>query len=230
MQTNVCIVTGGSRGIGLATALRFANSHRLVIAARGKQRLDDAKAKVEAAGGHCTAVVADVSTADGAKHVVERAVEAGPLDLLVNNAGTATLAPIDETTDEDFQRSLATNVGGVFHMTRAVWPFMRARKSGVIVNVSSLASIDPFPGFSVYGGCKAWVNSFTKAVAEEGRPLGIRVFAVAPGAVETELLRSRFPDFPADQALDPDDVAAAIQAVCDRRLKHATGQIIFVRK
>ena len=107
---------------------------------------------------------------------------------------------------------------------------MRQQRSGVIVNISSVASVDPFPGFSIYGACKAWVNLFTKALAAEGKPLGIRAYAIAPGAVETSMLRSAFPDFPADHTLRPDDIAAAIEAVCDDRLAHSSGQTIFVRK
>jgi 3-oxoacyl-[acyl-carrier protein] reductase len=107
---------------------------------------------------------------------------------------------------------------------------MKSQGGGVLVNVSSMASVDPFRGFSIYGASKAWVNLFTQAIAEEGRPLGIRAFAVAPGAVETQMLRANFPDIPRDRTLEPADVAAVILSLCDERMRHCSGQTIFVRK
>jgi len=118
----------------------------------------------------------------------------------------------------------------VFFCTRSVWPVMRAGGGGTVVNLSSLASIDPFPGFAVYGGTKAWVNTFTKAAADEGRPHGIRVLAVAPGAVETRMLRHHFPDFPATETLAPDDVARLVEACCGPALAHSSGQTLFIRR
>jgi len=133
-------------------------------------------------------------------------------------------------SDDDFEQALRANIAGVFYMTRAAWPALRRQGSGTVVNISSLAAVDPFPGFAVYGACKAWVSLFTKAADDEGRPLGIRVFAIAPGAVETAMLRQNFPDIPAEQTLAPDEVAGMIEAVCEPRASHASGQTIFIRK
>ena len=133
-------------------------------------------------------------------------------------------------TSADYERAVAVNVSAVFHATQAVWPIMQKQGGGTIVNVSSLASDDPFPGFAVYGACKAWVNLFTKATAAEGRPHNIRVYAVAPGAVETGMLRERFPDFPAEQSLAPEDVAGTIELLCDERGVHAAGSTLWLRK
>ena len=100
----------------------------------------------------------------------------------------------------------------------------------MIISTSSCASVDPFPGFAAYGASKSWVNAWTKALAEEGRLIGIRVFAVAPGAVETRMLRDAFPEFPSDQTLQPSDVADVVFTVADPTCRHATGQTIFVKK
>jgi len=232
LKERVCVITGASRGIGLATALRFARAGaRLVLAARDPQAIEAARREVERAGAACEAVAADVATRAGAESLVAAARRRfGGLDVLVNNAGAAPRAPLDELTDEQFELALAANVRSVFYATRAAWRPLRERGGGVVVSVSSLASDDPFPGFAVYGACKAWVNLFTRAIAAEGRPLGIRAFAVAPGAVETGMLRGLFPDFPAPQALAPDDVAGVIESVCAAGMAHASGQTIFVRK
>ncbi len=232
MPSKTCVITGASRGIGLATAIRFARAGwNVVVAARQEDALRKAAHQIEAAGGECEIVTGDVGQPQVARELMAAAVARfGRVDVLVNNAGHAVLKPIDETTPDDLDRSLDVNVRAVFHTTRAAWPIMKRQKTGTIINISSVASVDPFPGFSVYGACKAWVNLFTLASANEGRALGIRVLAVAPGAVETQMLREHLADFPAEQALDPDDVAAAIESLCSTAMTHVTGQTIFVRK
>ncbi len=232
MPDKACIITGASQGIGLATALRFARAGwAIVAAARNEEHLQQAADKIRAAGGACEAVAGDVGQPELFDRLVATATgRFGRVDVLVNNAGYAVLKPVDETTPDDLTRALDVNVQAVFHATKAVWPIMKRQASGTIVNVSSVASVDPFPGFSVYGACKAWVNLFTLASANEGRPLGIRVLAIAPGAVETQMLRTHLPDLPAEQTLDPDHVAGVIESVCLDAMTYVTGQTIFVRK
>lgn len=228
----VCIITGASRGVGRATALRLAAAGwDVAAAARGQADLESLGSEVRARGARCETVAADVGRPDQAQRVIETAVSRlGRLDLLVNNAGAAPLASIEQTTPQLFDETIAINVAAVFHMTRCAWPVLRGRGGGTIVNISSIAAADPFPGFSVYGACKAWVNLFTKAAAGEGKELGIRVFCVAPGAIETQMLRQHFKDFPAEQTLTPDDVAAVIERLVDPAWRHATGETIYVRR
>lgn len=230
MANPVCVITGASRGIGLATALRFAAArHHIVAAARNLEELGRARQRIESAGVACESVEADVARPEGARSVVEAALQRfGRLDVLVNNAGVATLAPLPELPGDDFERMLAVNCAAVFHTCQAAWSALRQR-AGVIVNVSSVSAIDPFPGFAVYAGTKAWVNAFTRGLALEGRAHGVRVYAVAPGAVETDMLRAVAPNFPAEQCLSADDVAGVIEAVCDPRLGHCSGETIYVR-
>ena len=232
MATKTAIVTGASRGIGRATALRLARAgYAIVAVARGRDGLAAAARQIEQAGGTCEIVAADVGCPEDARRVVEATcARFGGVDLLVNNAGVALLRSIDQMSDEEFARTLGANVEAVFRLCRAVWPTMRAAGGGVIVNVSSLSSVDPFPGFAVYGACKAWVNLFTQALAAEGRPLGIRVLAVAPGAVETDMLRGLFPDLPAENVLQPDEVAAVIERLASESMAPCSGQTIFCRK
>lgn len=232
MNRRVGIVTGGSRGIGLAIAERLAaGGAAVVIVGRDAAALRAAKDRLVSGGCECEAVVADVGAAAGARAMVEAAVgRFGRVDVLVNSAGEAPLAPIPDTTDDVFDRCLRSNVASVFLCTRAVWPLLQAGGGGTIVNISSLASVDPFPGFAVYGGAKAWVNTFTKAAADEGKPHGIRVFAVAPGAVETRMLRDCFPDFPAADTLAPDDVARLVEACWGPALIPSSGQTFFMRR
>jgi 3-oxoacyl-[acyl-carrier protein] reductase len=228
----VCVVTGGSAGIGRAVALHFgARGYRVALCGRDAQALRAAEQEIARAAPACLALAMDVAEPEAPGRLIAEAVgRFGRVDVLVNNAGHAPLAPLDQISPADFDRAVAVNVGAVFRATRSAWPVMRRQGAGVIVNISSLASVDPFPGFSVYGACKAWVNLFTKAAADEGRPLGIRVYCVAPGAVETRLLRGLFKDFPAAQTLAPEEVAALVGVLCDEPLRHASGQTLFVRK
>lgn len=226
------IITGGSRGIGLATALRLAKAgHETVLVARDEATLKHAVNQVRAVGAACEGHVADVGRSDQANDVIEfTCARFGKVDVVINNAGAAPMAKISDLSDAIFDQLMSVNVAAVFYMTRAAWRVMSASGGGAIVNISSVASIDPFPGFSVYGACKNWVNAFTKAAADEGRALGIRVFAVAPGAVETRMLRDLFPTFPADATLAPDDVAGVIESILDPRMGYATGQTVFVKR
>jgi 3-oxoacyl-[acyl-carrier protein] reductase len=226
----VCLVTGGSAGIGLATAMKFAaEGYRVAICGRDELRLEQARQALDAVTiePRCEACVVDVGEAATLRDFIDQvATKWGRIDVLVNNAGMAPMAPIDQLTDDDFDRTLRVNVGAVYHATRAVWTIMRSQAGGVIVNVSSMSALDPFTGFSVYGACKAWVNTFTHAAAAEGRALGIRVFAVCPGLVETEMKRSLFPDLGAEQSLRPDEVADCIFQLTLAPLRIASGEFL----
>ncbi len=139
----------------------------------------------------------------------------GQVDVLVNNAAVAPLATFEQISASDFESTMNTNHRSIFYMTQVVWAAMKTRFQqrspqqivGTIVNISSMAAVDPFAGFSLYGASKAWLELLTHALAIEGSELGIRVCAVRPGAVETPLLRGLFPDFPHDQCVSPADVA-----------------------
>ncbi len=230
-NNKVAVVTGAGRGIGRAVALRLAAAGAKVIAAaRTRSELDETTRLAAGRGGSCTARVTDLcSRTDIAALISETAAAHGRLDVLVNNAGVAPLSPMAQLSDADFDLLVATNITAVFAACRAAWPHLLASR-GTIINISSMASIDPFPGFAAYGASKAWVNLFTRALGDEGRPHGVRAFAVGPGAVETPLLRGSFPGLPAEQCLDPDEVAGLIELLLDERTRHATGQTIFIHR
>ena len=232
MAESVVVVTGGGRGIGRAICERFAaEAFQVVATARSEAELKETQAIVERAGGQCHTHAGDICSADAVNELMSATLERfGRIDVLVNNAGVAPISTIEDLNPDLFETIRAVNIDAVYMTCRAVWPTMKKQKRGVIVNISSVASVDPFPGFTAYGASKAWVNVWTKALADEGRPLGIRVFAVAPGAVETGMLREAFPDFPADQALDPKDVASLVHATTLPACHYATGQTIFTRR
>jgi len=232
MAERVVVVTGGGRGIGRAICRRFAEDGCAVVAAaRSVEELGETKAEIERAGGRVHIQPTDLCVAEDIDALVDSTVKRlGRIDVLVNAAGVAPLAAIEELEPSLFQAILAVNVVAVYHASRRVWTVMKGQGGGCIVNISSIASKDPFPGFAAYGASKAWVNVWTKALAEEGRPHGIRVYGVAPGAVETRMLRNAFPTFPADQTLRPSDVADVVQALTQPACRYATGETVFVKR
>ncbi len=226
------LVTGAGRGIGRAICERLAaDGFAITGVARSEDELAQTGEQVRTAGGTFLAFVADVTQ----REQVEAAVAAcrrafGRIDLLCNNAGYVFAGPLDATPDGEFERMMAVNCTAPFQFCRAVWPVMVAQGGGTIINISSMAAYDPFPGLAVYGASKAWVNTMTTALAEEGAGAGIRVFGVAPGAVETRMLRSIVPDLPADQVLDPGEVADVVSLLADARGRQASGAIVTVRR
>ncbi len=224
-----CLITGGSAGIGLATAKLFARQgYDLLICGRDEGRLDLALESIQKeidGARNLVTVVCDLGQPGAAKVLAETAIEKlGRVDVLVNNAAVAPLAMLDELTDDVFEEAVQVNVKSVFYLTRALWKHMKSQGRGVVVNISSLAAIDPFPGFSLYGSTKAWVDLMTTALAGEGKEHGLRVYSVRPGAVETQMLRGLFPDFPADECVTPEDVAEKIWQCVSLPAQYESGQ------
>lgn len=225
------IVTGAGRGIGRATALALtAVGANVVAASRTARELEETVALTLGNRGACVAQLADVTRAEDLAALVSRCqAEFGRLDVLVNNAAACISGGIEEMTCAQFDRMMHVNVYSVFAACRAAWPALKESR-GTIINLSSLSAFDPFPGLAAYGGTKAWVNAFTLGLANEGKPFGIKVFSIAPGAVWTEMLRGSFPEFPEEQSLQPDEVAAAIVWLLDDRSRYASGDVIRVAR
>ncbi len=211
------VITGASSGIGLATAGRLAQrGWDVVLAARSPDRLGDAQTSVRAQGsGGVLSVPTDVGDPAACAHLIDAAVEAfGRVDALVNNAGYAPLEPLGETTIETYEESLRVNALGPAATILRAWPVFARQGSGCVVNVSTIGTVDPFPGFFAYASAKCAVNSMARSLAKEGSAIGLRAFAIAPGAVETPMLRGIMPEssLPREACLDPRDVAALIVA------------------
>ena len=232
MEQRVAVVTGGGRGIGRAVCVRLAaDGAQVMAAARSADELAETQRIIESAGGRCRVHPTDVSDGDQIDALIRETIDRfDRLDVLVNCAGTALLGSVEEMDPERFDVLLSVNVSAVYRTCRAAWPALKRGGGGVIVNISSMASVDPFPGFSAYGASKAWVNGWTRGLADEGRSCNVRVFAVAPGAVDTQMLRGAFPDFPGDKALAPEDVAGVVFTLTRPECRYATGQTIFMKK
>lgn len=225
----VAIVTGATSGIGQATADLLADEGwGLVLAARTPENLERT---VERIGRGCLGVPTDIGDQHECIRLIDRAVDHfGRLDALVSNAGVAPLASIGETTPAMIDEAFRVNAIGPAYLVSRAWPIFVKQGAGRIVHVSSMATDSPFPGFFAYAASKAAVNLMAKSAHEEGHRDGIRSWAVAPGAVETPLLRSLFNEqtIPKQRTLSPETVAGVIVECLGGDRDGASGEVIWV--
>jgi 3-oxoacyl-[acyl-carrier protein] reductase len=223
-------VTGGSRGIGRAIALELARAGASVTLSyrSGKEEAEEVARESGA-----RAVQADVADAEEAKRLVG---EAGDLDILVNNAGVTRDGVIARMSDEDWNDVIATNLGGVFHTCRAAVRGMMKRRSGSIVNISSIVGVHGNPGQTNYSASKAGIIGFTKALARELGVRGVRANVVAPGYVDTrltqviadEMKEVMLANTPLGRFGQPEDIAGAVRFLCSDEAAFITGEVLLV--
>ena len=210
LSERVAIVTGGSRGIGLATAAALHEAGAAVmICGRSIEALTEAASGL-VGGAPVATAQADLQQQDEAERVVRATLDKlGGLDILINNAGVGRFGPLSQLSLDDWQQTIGTNLSGVFYCCRAAVPIMRERGGGWIINVSSLAGKHPFAGGAAYCASKAGLNALTESLMQDVRRDGIRVSAVLPGSVNTRF-GGHGPDPAADWKLAPEDVAQVI--------------------
>jgi NAD(P)-dependent dehydrogenase (short-subunit alcohol dehydrogenase family) len=191
MTTNslTALVTGGTSGIGRATAKKLANLgiHVLVVG-RNAKRGDETLAEIRAAEGKADFISSDLRDASSAREVAKKAVELGNghADILINNAGIFPFGPTNKTREEEFDRVYSLNVKAPYFLVADLAPLMAKNGKGAIVNVSTMVADYGVSGMSLYGSSKAAINLLTKAWAAEYGPSGVRVNAVCPGPTRTE--------------------------------------------
>ena len=204
----IAVVTGASRGIGRAIAVRLASTHDIIAVARAREELVELAAEIEKGGGKCTVLALDVT--DSA--AVATALSGQRADVLVNNAGVGVLKPMLELTPEDWRRMVDVNFNALFHVTRAVLPGMIERGRGHIVIVGSIAGRSAFVGGTCYGGTKHAVMGFSESLMLEVRDKGVKVSVVNPGSVATDFFRG---ERDTSWMLTADDVAEAVHHAID---------------
>ncbi len=228
LSGQVALVTGGGRGIGRAICLALAREGAAVGAlARTGREIEETVQLVREAGGTAAATRADVGRVDDVDRSV-RMIEAslGPIGLLVNDAGIVARGRLDETDPATWDAVLATNLKGAFLCARAVLPGMRARRSGRIVNVSSISGRLGTAGLTAYCASKWGLVGLTKALAEEVRGEGIQVNVVCPGSVDTAMLRQGLPGAKPDMTAD--DVARVVGFLLADAPAAMTGAVVDV--
>jgi 3-oxoacyl-[acyl-carrier protein] reductase len=209
----VALVTGASRGIGLAIARRLAKmGARLSLCARDAKRLQAVAAELQRGGDTVLALAANVTQADEIASLVQRTEQSlGPVEILVNNAGIGYFGPTHEASEANWDAVLDTNLKSVFLLSRAVAPGMIQRRSGHIINIGSLAGKNAFPGGGIYCASKWGLLGLTECLAEDLRASGIRVSVICPGTVATDFSPHAGKD--PRKMLQPEDIAHTVEMI-----------------
>jgi NAD(P)-dependent dehydrogenase (short-subunit alcohol dehydrogenase family) len=215
LRGKVALVTGGAQGLGEAICRTLAAAGVVVVPADMQE--ERAAAVVEAVrtdGGEGMAVRLDVTDAEQAAGAVRRVVDAyDRLDILVNNAGIDRTVPIEELSVADWDRVVGVNLRGAFVMAKQVFPLMKRRGSGHIVNITSTAAKRAWANATAYHASKWGLLGFSHALHVEGRPHGIKVTAVVNGGMRTPFILDRFPETPLENLQDPRNVAETIRFI-----------------
>ncbi len=238
MGKKIAIVTGGSSGIGFAIAKKFTgqNIHTIIIG-RNQKNLDEAAACL---GENCETIGFDVTDLEGIPGLVKEILKNhGQIDILVNNAGINLKKSALEVTDQEFQNIIQTNLSSVFALTREVAKNMVAKKSGSIINISSMAAQYGLPGVVAYAASKTAIEGMTRTLAVELSPNNLRVNCIAPGFIATKMSATALngdPErkqkvlsrTPMGRLGDPDDVANAAYFLASDDSTFITGTVVPV--
>jgi len=238
LKEKVAIITGGTRGIGYETVKLFAeNNATVILFGSKKESVDIALEKLKEENINAYGYYPNLNNYDEVKKVINEINDKfGHIDILVNNAGISANKIIDETSYEDFEKIINLNVNAMFCVTKAVVPFMKKQKDGVILNTSSMVSIYGQPSGLGYPTSKFAVNGFTKSLARELGGFNIRVNAVAPGVTNTdmvanlpkEMIEPLIKTIPLGRIGEPRDVANAFLFLASDMASYVTGNILSV--
>lgn len=238
MNKKVAIVTGGGSGLGFAIAEKFTQAGiETIIAGRDKEKLNVAKEKL---GKHCHAIPCDVSDLSSIPGFINEVLKQfGHIDILVNNAGINRKKEFAEVTDTEFQEVITTNLTAVFVMSREVVKHMQERKTGCIINISSMAAQYGLPKVIAYSASKTAIDGMTRAMAVELSPKGIRINAIAPGFIYSDMTAKALDSDPERKAKvfnrtpmgymgQPSDIGEAALFLASDAAKYITGVVLPV--
>ena len=239
LEGKTALVTGASRGIGRAIAIKLASEGAAVAInyAGNAKAAEEVKSIIEQAGGKAMLVQADISSAEAVDEMVSKVVEGlGGIDILVNNAGITRDGLLMRMKEEDWDAVISTNLSGVFYCTKAVSKLMMKKRYGKIVNMSSVVGLTGNAGQANYAAAKSGVLGFSKSMAKELAARGITVNMVAPGFIETDMTPV-LPDkvkeamtagIPMGRPGQAEEVAAAVLFLVSDCASYVTGQVINV--
>ncbi len=238
LENKVAIITGGTRGIGLETVKVFLeNESKVILFGSKKETVDKALSELESQGYKVEGYAPNLLDEESIKDVVEKILKTyGKIDILVNNAGISANKKIEDTTLEEFSNIMDINVLAMFNMTKAVVPIMKTNGGGVILNTSSMVSIYGQPAGVGYPTSKFAVNGLTKSLARELASDNIRVNAVAPGIINTDMVSSLpkemieplIKTIPLGRIGEPRDIANAFLFLASDLASYITGTILSV--
>lgn len=239
LTDKIAIVTGGSRGIGRAIAIALAaeGATVAVVYAGNVAAADETLAIIKEQGGHAVAIQCDVANEEAVSAMVNDVKKQfDTVDILVNNAGITRDGLLMRMKESDWQAVLDTNLTGVFHCTKAVTKLMMKQRSGAIVNITSVVGQTGNAGQANYAAAKAGIIGFTKSVAKELASRGIRVNAIAPGCIATDMTavlsdavkEAMVSTIPLGRVAQPEEVAKAAVFLASDNASYITGQVLNV--
>lgn len=238
LEGKVALITGGTRGIGLETVRVFKeNKAEVILFGSKEESVNKAIEELKSEGHIVDGYYPNLNNYEEVKSTIEEIVKKyGHIDILVNNAGISANKKIEDTTAEDFAKIMDLNVSAVFNMSKAVIPYMKDNKGGVILNTSSMVSIYGQPSGVGYPASKFAVNGITKSLARELAPFNIRVNAVAPGVTNTDMIKNLPPEqlepivktIPMGRIGEPRDIANAFLFLASDMASYVTGNVLSV--
>jgi 3-oxoacyl-[acyl-carrier protein] reductase len=212
LEGKIALVTGASRGIGKAIAMVLAEHRAFVlVAARTQKALDQVVGEVEKQGGKAQSIAFDLTDEQSILALAEQVrSDCGRLDILVNNAGLTHSAPLEQTTTDDFDRVMATNIRGPYLLIREVLPLLKQSKRGFIINIASVVGVKGYALQTAYTASKHALRGMSIALAEELRDTNIRLHVLCPGGVATDMIAHVRPDIPPETLMDPKEIAELV--------------------
>jgi NAD(P)-dependent dehydrogenase (short-subunit alcohol dehydrogenase family) len=234
----VAIITGGTRGIGLATAKAFgAAGAKVVVASRKADACAAVEAELRTSGIEAVGIRTHMGDLDAIANLVDQSVDRfGSVDILMNNAANALAQPLGEFTPEAYAKSFDVNLRGPVFLTQAALPHLKASGHAAVINVISAGAFIPSAPVAMYSAAKAATMSFTRSLAAEFAPYGIRVNALAPGPTDTDMVASLGPG--GDELLasvtmlkrvaSPDEIAAPALFLASDASSYMTGQVLLI--
>ncbi len=227
LQEKVALVTGAGRGIGRSIALRLAaNGANVSLAARTASQLRAVQEEIEAGGAQAVSFPIDVSSEPDVIRLVRDTIDRfGRLDVLVNNAGIGVFRLLAETSTEEWDRVMAVNVRGPFLLCREALPYLKQRERSFVINITSVVGLKGYAKQAAYSASKHAVMGMTKAFAREVQADGVRVHAICPGGVDTELAGQARPDLDRSVLIQPDEIADIVLFLVTREGNAVVDQI-----
>lgn len=232
IDDKVALVTGSGRGIGRSIAMALGRAGaRVVVASRTATQIEEVARKISENGGEAIALAVDVADEKSVASLF-RTIEDrfGKLDILVNNAGIGSFGKISEFPVDQFDDIMATNLRGTFLCCRQAMKMMIPRKSGYIINISSVVGFKGYPEQGAYTASKHGIMGLTKTLAVEAQAHGIRVSAILPGGVDTELIRKAREDIENSTLIHPEDIAQTVMFLLSLSDRAAIDEISIRRK
>jgi NAD(P)-dependent dehydrogenase (short-subunit alcohol dehydrogenase family) len=238
LSDRIAIVTGGTRGIGRAVAEGFVSAGaKVVVASRKADACAETEAHLTAMGGDALGIATHAGVLDDLQVLVDRTVERfGGVDVVVNNAANALTQPLGEFTPDAWQKSFDVNLRGPVFLVQAALPYLTASEHAAVVNVISAGAFLFSANVAMYAAAKAGMMSFTRSMAAQYAPLGIRVNALAPGTTDTDMVRANPPQAQAAmaaasllrRAADPDEMVGPVLFLASDASSFMTGQVLLV--